>query len=101
MGKDKIFLMRNKMTNLDPFFINFPYQEKAVKAVIMKGSNIIYSKDLPIDDNPKHLFSSHNTHFTEENFPMLEHSHKVELIKREAIKATSSSFTKFMYSPCF
>ena len=32
---------------------------------------------------------------------MLEHSHKVELIKKKAKTATSSSFTKFMYSPAF
>ena len=32
---------------------------------------------------------------------MLEHSHKVDLIKKKAKKATSSSFTKFMYSPAF
>ena len=62
---------------------------------------MIFSKDLPVDNKPQHLFSSHNTYSTVRNFPMLEHTHKVELIKREAVKATSSSFTKFMYSPAF
>ena len=89
------------VSDLAPVVVAFPYQEKAVKAVIMKGNDIIFSKDLTVDDNPQHLFSSHNIHSTEENFPMLEHSHKVELIKREAKEATSSSFTKFMYSPAF
>ena len=62
---------------------------------------MIFSKDLPIDNNPQHLFSSHNTHSTVRNFPMLEHSHKVDLLNRKAKKATSSSFTKFMYSLAF
>ena len=89
------------VSDLAPIIVAFPYQEKAVKAVIMKGEDMIFSKDLPVDNNPQHLFSSHNTHSTVRNFPMLEHSHKVELIKRKAVKATSSSFTKFMYSPAF
>ena len=89
------------VSDLAPIIVAFPYQEKAVKAVIMKGEEIIFSKDLPVDNNPQHLFSSHNTHSTVTNFPMLEHSHKVDLLNRKAKKATSSSFTKFMYSPAF
>ena len=89
-----------------PIMISFPYQTTATKIVIMKEEKdgtetMIFSKDLPADNNPQHLFSSHNTHSTEKNFPMLEHTHKVELIKKKANKATSSSFTKFMYSPAF
>ena len=33
------------VSDLVPVVVAFPYQEKAVKAVIMKGNDIIFSKD--------------------------------------------------------
>ena len=94
------------VSDLAPIVVAFPYQEKAVKAVIMKKEKggtetMIFSQALPIDSKPQHLFSSNHSRSTEENFPMLEQTHKVELLKKKAVKATSSVFTKFMYSPAF
>ena len=89
-----------------PIVVSFPYQATAVKAVMMKKNEdgtetMVFSKNLPIDSNPKHLFSSHQAYSTVNNFPSLKKNNTVELLKKRSRKATSSVWTKFMYSPGF
>ena len=95
-----------KSEDVVPILVKFPYQAKAVKVVVAKiatdgKETVIFSKKLPVDKNPQHLFSSSYSISTEKNFPILKNTSKVELLNKKAIKGVSSSFTKFMYAPPF
>ena len=93
-------------SNIVPIVVAFPYQATATKAVMMKKNEdgtetMVFSKTLPVDSNSKHLFSSHQAYSTVNNFPSLKKNNTVELLKKGGRKATSSAWTKFMYSPGF